>query len=1634
MPSALRPRHYVCFALLLLALHFTYVPRAGAQLQPPGAPSVSASAAPRKITVTWNVVPGATKYTVWRAVGGGGFGIRATINDGSATSIVDAELPNNWYFRYHVVASNGAGDGPQSNVADAQTPPLAAPSLSASAGPMQITLTWNAVPEADRYHLYRGIGGGDFGYLGTYVGTTTAVNSGLNNNWYYKYYIVAENGGGRSENSNVADAQTPPLAAPGVSASASSRKITVTWGAVPEASQYHVYRAIGVGAFTFIGTLNSSGTMLEDSGLNNNWYYQYYVVAQNAGGRSENSNVAAAQTPTLSPPSVSAVFDEGRVIVSWGAVPEADAYQVHKSVGGGPFSVVDQPLSPATSIADSNVGPGVKYSYFVIARNGGGQSDPSNTATVFKDPNPDAPRSCALPLDAGGAPSGGSSCVCPTSGTGASAGDPVNLATGRESYMPEPDLSVYNPGGPAVVWGRQYEGHNALAGYNSPGLSPGWTHPYDIRITGPSTAGTWGALRLVYYNGAEEFLTPQFGGGGQPTGAFTARAGAPYLVTGVPGPSAGQWESLTLTSNGRTQWRFTSLSPGVYVPTRITDHVGHSIELSWGAGRRLSQVSDTTSGAVLLSLTYDGRGKLSAVTDAYGRQVSYSFSAPSGNDTGSLTSVSQVAQAGTQNPPARWTHTYAADRQLHTITVPSPTGSGVATATINYGADGKVSSLVDANGNQRVYTYNAGSTLEQVKNPAGVVVRSWTQNFNSSRRDTGTADAGGSTHLIEYNDPQNPTKPTRVVDRNNRATSYTYDQYGNVLTVTSPRNVTTVYTYDYAAFTLGRVMSVKVGAKPETTFEYFEPSGLLESVTRPSPTGTGTVTTSYTYDALGNVLTVTAPGNETAAQITTTYGYTADGSYTQPAKVGQPLTVTDNLGHTVHLRYDALGRPTSWTDALGNETNTAYNIAGQVEEVTYPATGQTGAGRTRVVRSYLYAGGPLAATKIYDESGAQVRQVTYGYGPEGEVTSVGGSAEPASFTYDALYRIKTLKDGKANTTTYSYDGGGNVSSIQMPGGETVQFPLYDPAGRVLRRIDGNGVTTDYLYDDPEGLLTDIQYPATPALNVHFGYDSYGRRASMTDGAGAHDYTYGDLDELRSVTTTYTGLPSRAITYDYNPNGSRRIMTTPAGSFAYSYDGAGRISGLTNPFNETTAWAYYDNNRLLTQTLANGAQTTYTHDAAGQLTNLKNSGPAGAVLSEFGSVTYDGAGNRTQVTAAVPGTPALGGVTSYQYDVKDQLTQEQTARGGGLADTLSYDAAGNPLTFRGAAKTYNANNQQTGAGFTYDGNGNPTAYGGVALAFDPENRLTAGGAALTAGYRGDGLRAWKQGAVGSRTYFLYDGSLPVAELDAAGAAAAVNTFGGMGLLSRRAGGQSTFYAFDPQGSVSQRMDVSGAVVSSHLFDAHGREVTAPSGDPFGYKAQWGYYTDRETGLLLLTRRYYDPQAGRFITRDPISYRGGVNLYAYVANSPTGFIDPSGLGKFTLPSEPGPNGENLPEGWWRDPGHLSPNGERWIAPDCSEGLEFDRGIPGKDGFKGEDHWAKLNPKPGRPGKFEKDKSVGRHGGHLRPGDEVDLNSCFVPAPDSPWPTLPNIPPPPPAAQAGMVGTAALILLALAMLALN
>jgi RHS repeat-associated protein len=283
------------------------------------------------------------------------------------------------------------------------------------------------------------------------------------------------------------------------------------------------------------------------------------------------------------------------------------------------------------------------------------------------------------------------------------------------------------------------------------------------------------------------------------------------------------------------------------------------------------------------------------------------------------------------------------------------------------------------------------------------------------------------------------------------------------------------------------------------------------------------------------------------------------------------------------------------------------------------------------------------------------------------------------------------------------------------------------------------------------------------------------------------------------------------------------------------------------------------------------------------------------------------GDEISTNVTIPGYTQYSGLTDYTYDslsgigTRSQLVSESSTRNSGYTNNFAYDGGsytdvsgvGNQTTMRGSSKSFNSDNQLSGTGFAYDGNGNPTTYNGTTVSYDLENDMTSYGDSMTARYNGDQLRAWKQDGSGSRTYFVYDGAFPLYEIDSSGTIIAVNTRGANGLLSRTTSGSSVFYTFDLQGNVIQRLDSSGSILSSHLFDSFGEGVSSTAvSDPSGFGAQWGYYTDSETGLILCSHRYYDPSIGHFLIRDPIQYTGGINLYDYTLNNSIDSADPLG----------------------------------------------------------------------------------------------------------------------------------------------
>jgi RHS repeat-associated protein len=86
-----------------------------------------------------------------------------------------------------------------------------------------------------------------------------------------------------------------------------------------------------------------------------------------------------------------------------------------------------------------------------------------------------------------------------------------------------------------------------------------------------------------------------------------------------------------------------------------------------------------------------------------------------------------------------------------------------------------------------------------------------------------------------------------------------------------------------------------------------------------------------------------------------------------------------------------------------------------------------------------------------------------------------------------------------------------------------------------------------------------------------------------------------------------------------------------------------------------------------------------------------------------------------------------------------------------------------------------------------------------------------------------------------------------------------------------------------------------MVNKYAYDEFGTVLNSQEGvtNPFKYVGQFGVM-DEGNGLHYMRARYYDRDVGRFISKDPIGYWGGMNLYGYVGNNPVNWIDPEGTG--------------------------------------------------------------------------------------------------------------------------------------------
>jgi len=806
--------------------------------------------------------------------------------------------------------------------------------------------------------------------------------------------------------------------------------------------------------------------------------------------------------------------------------------------------------------------------------------------------------------------------------------------------------------------------------------------------------------------------------------------------------------------------------------------------------------------------------------------------------------------------------TFSRDANSNLTQITSPNGRYIQ---FTLDPAGRITQATDNIGRIVRYAYDGGGRLTQVTDANGGIT---TYAYDGNNNMLSITDPRGIQYLTNQYDSNNRVVTQTLADGSVYQISYTLDSNGNVsqATVKDPLKNTRQVTFNSNGYTASDTLAVGTPQEEAYTFNRDLSTNLLSSMTDPL----GRVT-SFTYDGLGNLSSVTQLSG-TSGAVTTSFTYQ---QAFMPGLFSQLTKITDPLSHATLFGYDSSGDLTSLTDPLNDQWTFTYNSQGQPVSATDPLlhptsfaynTGDLISVTDPLLRTtYLGRDGAGRLVGLQDPAGAVT---VYQYDPLDQLlTTTDPLGSITSFFYDQDGDLSSLVDARQGSTQYGYDSLDRLSIRIDPLGHSESY-MYDANGNLLTFTDRKNQKTTFTYD-PLNRLTKMAY--ADRSSTSYAYDLGNRLTAAKDSIfGTINRSYDNLDRLTSETT-----PQGSVTYKYD-NASRRTQMTVAGQTAidYHYDNANRLTKLAQ--GTSTYTLSYDNaNRRILLTLPNGVTSSYGYDKASELTGLTYK----FGTTTLGSLTYsyDADGRRTSVGGSYARTGLPTAVASASYNADNQLTQWGTA-------SLNYDLDGNLINDGANTYTWNARNQLASIG---------------------------GAAAASFQYDGVGRRQTKT-ISGTSTSFLYDGVNPVQEL--AGTTVAANLVTGLAvdeIFSRTDSAGVRNFLADALGSTLALTDSTGMAQTQYTYEPFGNTTTAGSTGSNSY--QFSGRENDHTGLYYYRSRYYSPLGGRFISEDPLGWEAGVNSYTYTLNSPTNFVDPSGLDIAVIENGPTiPYGGNNPFG--------------------------------------------------------------------------------------------------------------------------
>lgn len=586
--------------------------------------------------------------------------------------------------------------------------------------------------------------------------------------------------------------------------------------------------------------------------------------------------------------------------------------------------------------------------------------------------------------------------------------------------------------------------------------------------------------------------------------------------------------------------------------------------------------------------------------------------------------------------------------------------------------------------------------------------------------------------------------------------------------------------------------------------------------------------------------------------------------YAYDPATGFLLSVTNPLQQTMTITArDPVGRPTSITLPDGtSKLKLGYDLNGNVTSVTVPKNLSHGFTPTNNDLLQTYTPPTIGGTST-----------SYTYNKEPQVTSLLRPDGTVRFDYDFFGRSQQVTHPdlpdtnippptKINTT---YKQGTDLVETVTTSDGTIFTLGY--VGSLLSTT----TWTAGLPTNAQHVLQRTYYPQQGAFSL--GVDTQSPVAWTYDEDGVLS-SAGQMTVQRDPTTGLIGTTTLGSVSDsmfYNAFGEPASYAATAGGqplYSVSYgtrDGLGRITSKTETIRQAGS------------TASDNINTYYkyddvAHNAMGRLWRVCADSACSSIIAEY---TYDLNGNRLSQT---------GSAGSYAgvYDDQDRMS--------------SYGSTTYGYTTNGDLRTRTANGQLTTYGYDLLGGLRSVTRPGMS---QPDITYVIDGA---------GRRIGKKNGSSFTQAFLYqDGIRPFAELDATNSVSRIFIYGTKShspdyvLYPNHAGPTALYRIISDQvgsprlvvntssGKVVHRIDYDAFGVATETFDLSSPDNTYTA-IPFGFAA--GLY-DRETGLVRFGARDYDPNYGRWLTKDPSRFRGGRNFYAYANSDPVNFVDIDGL---------------------------------------------------------------------------------------------------------------------------------------------